>query len=321
MNEVNIKAQKLLDQIYESWKVIYTDDEGKHRLPTSRKAIHKSQIIVEELKALPLDDGYYLSEIEEIDDILKKSVERKFNFSIKIFIAMILWLGLVIIQNDIHKKPGFRIEGLTEEQLLNKKQKSLEVTKKNLQRDLEKFQAGYENYNKNYNWDEKKRKESWENLQERIGERKQYIKDITPLNAKQYRKYYIKDAVKARNRYLKTVIAYIIFYFLYLIASRRPNFLYWRKGSNKEVFSKIEDTIGNGIASAAFTSLYTVPSASLEKIHWSNGLITKRTSMFGANIFVFVLILFFLFCYYIFLAIIVPIRAIINYLRNYVLYF
>ena len=322
MDNTNPAAEELIDQIYEKWALIYTDEEGEHRLPTSRKAIKKSEELLGKVKKIvDLDDEYCKNEIQNIENVLKKGKKRKFNFSIKIFIATILWLGFIIYGNDLHKKPGFRVLDLTEQQLIDKKEKSLEVVKKNLESDLQKQAKGEENYYKNSKKSDEERKKLWNRLLERIEERKQYIEEVTPLNAEEFRNYYIQSEKSGRrNDYKRTVIVYILFYILYLIASRRPIFLYWRKGANKDVFNKLEDSIGGGIASAAFTSLYAVPSATINKIHWSNGLITKNVTGFGANIFVFALILLFLFFYYIFVAITLPLRAIVNFLRNYVLY-
>jgi hypothetical protein len=228
---------------------------------------------------------------------------------------------MIIIQRDLLKKPGYRVLELTEQELIERKNKSLEVTKKNLESSLKIKNAGYENYLKDRDdLSEKKKKERWDRRMKKIPEKEKYIKEVTPLNAEEYRQYYIKDAIKSRNQYLRTVIAYIIFYILYLFVSRRPNFLYWRKGADKDVFSKLENSVGGGIASAAFTSLYTVPSATIQKITWSNGMVTKGVSSFGANIFVFVMIMLLLFFFYLLVAVTIPFRVIINYLRNFVLY-
>ena len=162
------KAAKLIDEIYSSWKVIYTDEQGDHRLPTSKKAIKKSTELLSELKSLNITDPVYQEDIEDIEEILKRATKRKFNFSIKIFIAMILWLGFIVIQNDIHKKPGFRVIDLNEKQLISKKESSLKVTKRNLAEDEKEFSEGFDKYRTDWNMDEKEGKKSWKRLQEKM---------------------------------------------------------------------------------------------------------------------------------------------------------
>jgi len=180
--------------------------------------------------------------------------------------------------------------------------------------------AGRENYRKDYNWDEKEKDKYWDRMQEEIIKTRAKIEKLSSISIAEYRAQDRERDINNRKEQIKGPIFLFVSLIFYIIVSRRPAFMFWRKAANKEVFSKLENTVGAGIASAAFASLYTVPYATVEKIQWSNGMVTKGVSSLGTNFLIFAIIMILLLAYFFLVAITLPVRVLLNFLRNFVFY-
>lgn len=321
MSAKTSEAQQLIEEIYSTWKIIYTEADGtEYRLPTNRKAIATSEKLLKELQGLEIKDARTREEIARIADTVAQGKKRRLHANKRVIIATIVFILLLLFMSDFHKAPGYFVRDLNPEELAKRRETALKVEQQNLASDLKRFEAGRESWMADPSIAPDKKEEGWERLIKRIDRRKKFIAEVTPLSPEEYRDYVIEDEYQTRLVRIRGVIIYVVALILYLIVSRRPAFMFWRKGADKDTFEKIENSVGNGLASAAFTSLYTVPAATFDQIHWSNGAVTKQMSGFGANIFIMVMILFAVFIYYMFVAFTMPVRVVVNFLRNYVIY-
>jgi hypothetical protein len=320
MSANQAKADELIKQIYASWKIIYSDGTGEHRLPTSKKAIEKSKELLTELESLQLDDKYYYEKSKEIKEVLKNGSKRRFHVSKQVIFATILYIAILFFIGGLHKKPGSRYDKFSDQQIIEMKQRTLDLKKKNVASYEETIKAGRENYMTGSKKTEKEKDKSWKRLPETMEKYKQFIINVTPMSPQEYREYWKQIEINNKKGQFKGILLFVISLILYLIVSRRPAFMFWRKGADKEVFNKIENTVGKGVTAAAFASLYTVPFATVEKIHWSNGMITKGVSSFGTNILIFAIMMILVLAYFCMVAMTMPIRVVINFLRNFVFY-
>lgn len=312
------RADELLQTIYQSWDVMYEDETGIYRLPTNRKAIELTKQHLPELEKLAVGNEQLASEVNEIKKILTNAETRTSKLNRTTLIATIVWLGFLFFFNGLHKSNDSMLEGRTDEQILRMKNNELRIAERNVAKYTAIIDAGYKAYGEGYDWTKKEKKEKWKRDKEFLKDNKKMVKDITPMSLKQYKKYTIKRTRDYKVKYQIMFVFYILGYIAYLYASRRPNFLSWKRG--KASFGKLQDTVGDGVAFAAFTALMTEPFVTVERLHWSNGMVTTRMTNMGQNILIAGMILVLLFGFYIFVAMTVPYRAIINYVRNYVLY-
>jgi hypothetical protein len=314
------ESKNLIERVYAQWKVIYSDETGEHRLPTSKKAIRNSEQLIAEYEDQGNSGKENASKLTEIKEVLRNAKKRRMHVSVQVILATVITILLLLFLAKFHKKPGYLTERLSDERVTTLIQQNLQANERKLAGYEKELAAGRENYRKDYNWDEKEKDKYWDRMQEEIIKTRAKIEKLSSISIAEYRAQDRERDINNRKEQIKGPIFLFVSLIFYIIVSRRPAFMFWRKAANKEVFSKLENTVGAGIASAAFASLYTVPYATVEKIQWSNGMVTKGVSSLGTNFLIFAIIMILLLAYFFLVAITLPVRVLLNFLRNFVFY-
>lgn len=98
-NNINQKADDLLQEIFNTWSQINTDDNGlEHRYPASRKEINKTKKLLKKLHALDVNDSNLNESIGNIEEIITTAESNLPKYKENVITALIFSLiGIIAL--------------------------------------------------------------------------------------------------------------------------------------------------------------------------------------------------------------------------------
>ena len=331
------EAGRKISDIYSSWQFVGVDENGNDTyLPLSRKSIKYSKSLASAAKHSNPDDEDR-EELKYISKVLRSAMKRKMRASWKVVIISLILAGLWGWQLGAFTEPGQSMQEREGQELADFFCARMETQRKDIaetanidipetKAEIEEIQARIkagisdEDLLKESKKDLRKKKDHLKFLDDyldRHTEEYERRKDMTP---DEYKADVIAVAQKEQVNARISMAFWLILVLFYMITSRRPYFLFWKKSFDDGTLSSADDVGAMVVSSALISSLVNFDRNSTQYVHWSDGTVTRETDLTGGGIniiFAIVLVMF----YALFIVITLPIRIIWNLLRNYVLYF
>lgn len=93
-DEENQKAMTLLDEIFDSWKIVRGEGEEEYRSPRRKKHIERSKKILEGVKDIMPTDKEVVDRMNEVGDVVADNASRKYAGSNKLLLVAV---GLIVL--------------------------------------------------------------------------------------------------------------------------------------------------------------------------------------------------------------------------------
>ena len=320
---------EIIDSIYEGWQYIGRDENGNdYRLPLKKRVITRSRQLLEMLKATGSTDSYVTAHQAYISKVLKNAMKRKMIVSWKFIIIVLAFLGFWVWQTKVYKPAGYWVTDLTIEELSTKQQADITRLSKNVYEyiniEIPETEARIEELKKAPDSEEnreelKKSKERLKSLHELLADDQRELNGIKDVTPEGYREFTIAESKKENISIIGGLVIWAIALILYFISQRRPYFMFWRKSYNNGNLVDLDSAGGALVGAAMMDSLVNFDSNSTEYYRWSDGTVTSETDLTkgGMNIILAVVLLLF---YIMIMVISLPLRVVIGFLRNYILY-
>ena len=319
----------IINQIYADWQYIGKDENGNdYRLPLKKRVIDKSKALVERLSKQETGDANTRAHINYINKVLKNATKRKMIISWKFIIIVLAFLGFWVWQSHILKPAGYWVTDLSPADLEARHKKEIAMLTRNIESyvktEIPDTKAEIESlkkseYAESYAEDIKKKEEWLKSLNELLDEDSKKLDRIKDLTPEQFRESTIAEAKKENFSIIGGLVIWGIALILYFISQRKPYFLFWRKSYNNGNLTSLDNAGTAFVAASLMDSLVNFDSNSTEYVKWSDGTVTRETDLTkgGMNIIFAIVILMF---YVMIMVISLPLRVVIGFLRNYLLY-
>jgi len=186
-DENDRQAAEFLEEAFQSWTVVDTDEENEieHRKPTKKKQIEKSQELIDKAAAKDPNHSWVKNRITELQGVLESATNKVFDGSYKLMIAALLFsICFWIVPGLKGCSKASEVTLQTAQTRLTNRIKIYENNITTYQNEITQLEKG-EEANPEYTKKE---------IKERLKRRKKWLKD----NKKQLKKIEDMDAKKFR---------------------------------------------------------------------------------------------------------------------------
>jgi len=313
-SEVDQKAHDLLEQAFQVWTVVETDEENEieYRKPTKKKQIEESQILIDEAKALNSDNEWIKNRIVELQEVVDSGKKKVFDGSYKLMIASVILAFFMFVLPGL--KSCSRVGDITLLQATNSRQSRITSYNSSLERaneriiQLEKGEEANPGLTKSQIKDElKSKKKSIKN----------YNKELKKYNDMSDKKMLKKMKASRRNagwKHFWRGIFYLICVALYYFVCFTPQFVFDKRQAERNIIAGTTNFLSS-IWSVFTNALINTPNTST-RYRYSDGSTRTESDLNVAPLIGLALKIGGPIIWYIFNMFLLPIIVIVKYVRN-----
>lgn len=317
------EQSRRLDRICEDWEEI-TKIPGEHLYmnhgPVTKSVFLRSKARLAQFSPSESDDQIISNGYQKISNQLKLAGKRKFDISKFALLGCFILIALHGLRYYEARKSHSKTSNITLEKAefyLNRDRKYLAESLKETRAKLE---AGKEELatHSEFKKHPEKLDRYWEILNRYEKEDSEELALIQNMNAEEYKAYLSENSKHSTDDVFWTFVAVCLLLPLYIASTATPVFLIWKRNKYSRFVKKGMNSVGYILGGGILMSILGV-GGSTEKylVRWSDGSVTEEQIGSNGGFVQILLILYLLMLS----TLLIPLRIIVGFLRNRVLYF